>query len=158
MKKLTIIFILFCISANVKSQQKVLSPNAEIITVSKPALPDGFYWVDDSTMAIRDAGISLNKINIKFGASLSLVNGVLNIIPQAASGTQVTDYRLATVPTAGINLQFGFPNIPADYSAYTIFRNRLPLNPVSEYSASGNVITILVRCDAGDILRYQRFK
>jgi len=73
-----------------------------------------------------------------------------------SSGTSVTTADSILVYSASSS--FTFSSVPATYSDYLIFRNEVPLESTTDYTTSGNVVTILLPLVSGDRIRYHRTK
>jgi hypothetical protein len=62
-----------------------------------------------------------------------------------------------TVATAG-QTAFTFSSVPAALSDYMIFRNGVAIEPTTDYTTSGNIVTLVLPSTVGDRIRYQRIK
>jgi hypothetical protein len=83
----------------------------------------------------------------------TVTSGVLNIPQYSGGGT--TSYQTATA--AGGVKTFTFTSVPATASDYMVFVNGALIRPTTDYTVSGNVITISSVVD-GDWVAFQRIK
>lgn len=100
------------------------------------------------TLRIVDGNEGLNKVLTSDADG----NATWQTPSGGSSGTR--SYTI-TNATAG-QTAFTFTSVPSGYEDYLIFRNGVLLEPVTEYSTSGNIVTLVSAASLNDRIRYQR--
>jgi hypothetical protein len=84
-------------------------------------------------------------------------NDTLKVYPFPSGVGGGTTTVTITVATAG-QTAFTFSSVPASLSDYIIFRNGIAIEPTTDYTTSGNIVTLVTPSTVGDRIRYQRIK
>lgn len=107
--------------------------------------------------ALVSDGNGLPTHSVVSATELGYLNGATSNIQtqiNSISGGGTTSYQ---TQTASGSTAFTFTSVPASYNDYIIFRNGSSIRPTTDYTTSGNIITILT-IEVGDIVRFQRIK
>lgn len=157
------IIISLCSMISFAGFGQLATANGDIVPPPKYNITahDGLYAIDSLNLGILDSSLMMRKIRWKLGSNLTYSNGVLNaVLPSTTSSpAAVTDYLNARISVTGTGKKLTFTNLPADYKDYFLVKNGIKiLVPLEEYTASGNVVTILIKCYTGDKIQYRRLR
>ena len=125
--------------------------------VTKQLPTENILSYADSLKTVIDAAIATKQATLVSGTNIKTINGnsVLGSGDLSVSGIGgTTSYQ---IQTASGSTEFTFTDVPASLNDYIIFVNGVAIRPTTDYTTSGNVVTISTIV-TGDRVRFQRVK
>ncbi len=110
----------------------------------------------DTIATLDVGGVKHEKVIVEFLNELGNPVMVSAADPLPMYNVNSTSVQFLT-STAGQSV-FTFTGVPASYSDYIIFVNGIALEPTTQFTASGNDITLVTPRDLNDRVRFQRIQ